>query len=329
MRVREPFDAWSVREAAQALLLVAAALETGLLQLLERERTADEAARERGLDPRAVAICLGALEEVGVVERGRRRFRLTAFGRSRFVDPASPGYVAAELPLWRAELPGWLFLSDVLRSGRPLPEDDSPAFREALYRWLDAKRPERVAAVVERVVERAPAERPHVLDVGGGSGVYARAFAARGCRVTLLDRPETIRHVRGAFGLESVRGLTLVAGDFAAGLPPGPFDAVLVADVLHGLAPGEARALLRAVAGSATAGAVAAVVDVFRGRSRRAGFFAMTMLLHTAGGDAHAAGQVSAWLAEAGFEDARVEDLDAGRALLTARRAPGRSRAGG
>ena len=329
MSESHPFDAWSLREAAEALLLVTAALETGLLQLLERERTPEDLAAKRALDRRAVAICLGALEEVGVVERGRRGYRLTAFGLTRFADPAAPAYVAADLPLWRANLRGWLFLEEVLRSGRPLAVDDPPELRGRLCRSLDAKPAARVAGLVEGLLARAPAPRPHVLDVGGGAGTYARAFLERGCRVTLLERPETIRHLAEAFGLGRLEGLSLVGGDFHEGLPAGPFGAVLLADVIHELSPAEARALLARVAEAAAPAAVVGIADLFRGRSSGAAFFAVSLLLYTKAGNTYAEGEVVEWLVGAGFADPLVEDLDAGHALVTARRRSGASRRNG
>jgi SAM-dependent methyltransferase len=319
MEEAPPFDAWSLREAAEALLLVTAAMEAGVLAELERERTAAELAAACRLDPRATGICLGALEAIGVVERGARGYRLTGFGRSRFADPRSVSYVGTELPVWRMGLRGWLFLEEVLRTGRPLAEDGTPEGRARLYRALDVKPPGRVAAVVEATVARAPVACPRVLDVGGGTGAYARGFSERGCRVVLLERPEVVRHVREAFGLDRLAGLTLVEGDFRQALPEGPFEAVLMADVVHGLAGPAACELLERAGRVTGPGGVAAIVDLFRGRSRRAAFYALTLLLYGEEGDnTHAAGDVLEWLRTAEFGEARFSDLDGGRSLLTA-----------
>jgi SAM-dependent methyltransferase len=325
------FDAWSLREAAQALLLVTAAVETGILPLLlRRAGSAAGVAAELGLDGRAVRLCLAALEEIGVVTpetpvTGTRS--LTDFGRRRFADPASPSTVAADLPVWRATIPGWLFLADVLRAGEPLPVDSRSAARAALYASLDAKPPARVAALVGRVLARTAAARPRVLDVGGGSGVHARAFLARGCRVTLLERPDVLAHVRGAFDLDGGRGLDLVEGDAEAALPEGPWDVVLFADVLHELPPDRAARLLARAAAVCEPSAIAAVADTFSGRCAGAGFLGVTLLLHTRAGEPHAAADVQRWLEEAGFADARIDDLDPVHALITASR--GGSRAAG
>lgn len=319
MPEKPPFDAWSLREAAEALLLVSAALDTGLLGALGHERHDAELAHSLGLDARAVSICLGALEELGVVERGPGGFRLTTFGRSRFVDAGSRRYVGRDLSLWRAGLPGWLFLDEVLRSGTCVPESSSPEFRERLYRSLDAKPRGRIERVVERVLARSPVPRPHVLDVGGGAGTYARGFLSKGCRVTLLDLAETIDHVREAHGLGRCRDLELVAGDFTAEVPAGPFEAILLADVVHDLSAAEAGALVIRLADVSVPSAVIGIADVVRGRSRRAGFFAVALLLYTRTGNTYEAAEIESWLADAGFVEPLTEDVDPDCALVTAR----------
>jgi SAM-dependent methyltransferase len=323
------FDAWSLREAAQALLLVAGSLETGLLQSLDQERSTEEAARRCALDPRAVDICLGALEELGVVERGARGWKLSPFGRARFLQPGARGYIATDLSLWRQNLRGWLFVEEVLRSGLPLAEDDSPDFLDRFYRSLDGKPVDRVRRTVERILARAAAPELHVLDVGGGSGVYAREFLARGCRVTLLDRPEVVAHVERAFGLAGREGLELVGGNFLEELPAGPYQVALLADVLHGLSSDDARRVLSRVAAVSEAGTLVAVVDRLRGRSSGAAFFAVTMLLYSAAGNTYGQGEVVEWLTECGFLEPQVEDVDPAHALITARFDPAGARRSG
>ena len=44
------------------------------------------------------------------------------------------------------------------------------------------------------------------------------------------------------------------------------------------------------------------------------------MLIKSDEGDAYSEEQISGWLTEVGFEDVRVDDLDADRQLMTARK---------
>ncbi len=199
-------------------------------------------------------------------------------------------------------------------SGGPSPES-IPAFMDAM-----ANKPlGTVEAVVGAILQRA--DRPAtVLDIGGGPGSFARAFAERGLRVTLFDLGEVVAHVRSAFDLDGVAGLDLVPGDFLRELPSGPFDVVLAANVSHIYAPEQNRSLFRRAAGSLAPGGTLAIVDFVRGRSEFAALFAVTMLLATEAGGTYRLADYEAWLAEAGLVRVRCSPIGPDTQLITARR---------
>jgi SAM-dependent methyltransferase len=148
-----------------------------------------------------------------------------------------------------------------------------------------------------------------------------RAFVTRGLRGTLFDKTEVLDHVAGAYGLDHLEGLTLAPGDFHAdALPPGPFDLVLLSNVLHIYGPDANQGLLAKVAGVLPTGGVVAVAEFLRGRSSKAARFGVQMLIKSDEGDAYSEDQISRWLTEVGFEDVRVEDLDADRQLMMAKK---------
>ena len=146
----------------------------------------------------------------------------------------------------------------------------------------------------------------------------SRAFVDRGVSATLLDTPDIVDHVMDGYGLRGVDGLSVVPGDFNQSLPPGPFDVVLLSNVLHIYAPERNRALLARTFEALTVGGVVAVAEFLRGRSPRAARFGIQMLLHTDEGNAYGQEELSAWLLESGFAAIEVVDLDAQRQLVTA-----------
>lgn len=84
-----------------------------------------------------------------------------------------------------------------------------------------------------RALLEGPAAPDDVLDLGGGPGHIARAFADEGLEVTLLDTPKTVAWVRGAYGLDEAERIHPVGADFLEDpLPEGPFDVVLLSNVL-------------------------------------------------------------------------------------------------
>jgi release factor glutamine methyltransferase len=90
-------------------------------------------------------------------------------------------------------------------------------------------RPETEVVVERCLALLAGQERPHVLDVGTGTGAIALAIADEhpGARVTGIDiSPEALALARENLELTGL-DVELADGDLLAGLPPGPWDLVV------------------------------------------------------------------------------------------------------
>ena len=83
-----------------------------------------------------------------------------------------------------------------------------------------------VVARMAELLEPAPGDR--VLDVGTGSGYHAAVLAALGAHVWSIERhPRLSRGAARALERAGIRGVTLVVGDGARGLPEqAPCDAI-------------------------------------------------------------------------------------------------------
>jgi hypothetical protein len=179
-----------------------------------------------------------------------------------------------------------------------------------------------VAEIVDRCLAYAgPAHT--MLDVGGSVGHVAREFSRRGVRATLLDRDDVIPIAREYLGADAA-AMTLVAGDFLASLPPGPFYLVYFGNVLHIYAPATNARLVRAAFAAVAAGGVIAIQDYVWGRSEKAAMFAVNMLRSTEEGGVWTEEQHREWLEAAGFVDVVVCDLHASPAQLILGRRPAR-----
>jgi SAM-dependent methyltransferase len=310
-----------MRDLTEATLAIASAHETGLFRALkEGPAHAGSLAERLDLDPRATTIVCEALVEMGLLESTERGYRPTERCREELCDPDAPEYLAGGLTHWLSSMKAWVRLEEVIRRGGPL--EARPERRDAtrVGRFMSAMAAapdERIQRIVELSLQRKPDART-MLDVGGGPGHMSRAFVDRGVSATLLDTPDVVDHVKDGYGLGVVKGLRVVAGDFNQALPSGPFDVVLLSNVLHIYAPQANRALLARAADALGTGGVVAVAEFLRGRSPRAARFGIQMLLHTEEGNAYGQEEVTSWLAEAGFSGIDVADLDAQRQLVTA-----------
>lgn len=325
-----------LRDLAEMAATVAAGADLGIFRELAREpATPEQVARRLGLDERGARSLLPALAEGGFLEEVPEsptdtspRYRLTERAHRELADPESPDYQAGGLPLWLDNLQAWTRLPEAVRSGRPLrgvgdaeEEEDPNERRERIARFMAgmaASPRDRLERLADAVLRRAPNART-LLDMGGGPGHIARVFVERGLRATVLDTPETIEYVREAYGLDADRAIEPLGADFLADpLPEGPFDVVLLSNVLHMLGPEENARLLRRVGEVTSPGGVVAVADFVRGRSERGGRFGLVMLLRTEEGGTYTVEEHRRWLRDAGFQDLHVEDLDPERQLLTA-----------
>jgi SAM-dependent methyltransferase len=264
---------------------------------------------------------LAALADAGLLEREGGRYRPTETCRAGLCDPESEEFVGGGLALWLHNLGALVRLDEVLRTGIPLDALTGRRDRHSVARLMSAMAAApaaRVRKLVDGSLRRARRPR-RALDVGAGPGHMSRELADRGLHVTLFDTPETIDYVRTEYRLGEEDRLTLVSGDFTKGpLPDGPFDLVLLSNVLHIYGPEQNRRLVHEAARVTSPGGVVAIQDFVRGRSGRAARFALVMLLRTEGGDTYELAELTDWMESGGLEDVRVEDLDPDRQLVTA-----------
>jgi len=212
-------------------------------------------------------------------------------------------------------------IGEVLERGGPLEPRTSSRSPDDVARFtaaMSAAPAERIRRIVEICLARRPGASS-MLDLGGGPGHIARAFAAEGLRCTLVDTSDIVTHVVDAYDLDEVEGLEVVAGDFNRDtLPAGPFDVVLLSNVIHIYDEATVRALFGKTVPVLAPGGILAVAEFLRGRSSRAAHLGLQMLLRSDAGDTYSEEQLRGWLVDAGLSDVRVDALDADRDLLTA-----------
>ncbi|MGB3681544.1 MAG: class I SAM-dependent methyltransferase, partial [Rubrobacteraceae bacterium] len=206
-------------------ILLGVAIRKSILDVISGEpRSAESAAESLSLDARAVYTVLSALSEFGFVEESRRGFRLPEMHRGPLLDPEDPGYVGGLLLNRLDVMRGWAQLPEVLETGAPAEDRTEPEFagEAAFIKALRYSVRDSAAPVSEAVMARLP-EGASILDVGGGPGTNAEAFARDGARVTVFDRPEVISLMEPVL---AKAGIETEAGDMNETLPEGPFDAI-------------------------------------------------------------------------------------------------------
>jgi SAM-dependent methyltransferase len=303
------------------------AVELDLFTAVRGGAPAAAVARRCGTDPRATALLLNALVTLGYLERRGETYENTAVTARHLTAGAADDARAAlrhNLSLWET----WSGLTEVVRSGRPAPrremgerEDDwTVPFIAAMHRNAAVRAPLVLEALGAGSVRR-------MLDVGGGSGAYAIAFAQANpaLRADVLDLASVLpiaeSHIADA-GL--VGRVTTRAGDLRSDAFGASYDLVFMSSICHMLGTDGNRDLAaRAAAALGPGGRIAIqdfILDADRTAPRHAVLFAINMLVGTEAGSTYTEAEYTSWLEAAGLVRVRRIRLDGPADLMVAER---------
>jgi SAM-dependent methyltransferase len=303
-------------------IVLGTALRDGLLEAVSGEpRTAESVAQELGLDGRATYVLLSALGELGILEEDGDRFLVRKEHRGPLLEPGHPDYAGGSV-VHRCELIGsWGKMGEVLTTGEPVEDRTSSDFGGTTTFIHSMRRGARAGArgVTEAVLSRLP-DGASILDVGGGPGTNAEAFARAGARVTVFDRPEVIELMKDTL---RQAGIETAAGDMNEALPKGPFDAIYYGNTSHMYGPDDNRALFSRMRRSLVPGGLLVIKEFVRGMSDDAALFAVNMLVLTSGGGTYTREEYEGWLTGVGFEGVEVVPVPGRGTHLIFTRNPG------
>jgi len=214
-----------------------------------------------------------------------------------------------------------------VRAGRSVAPREAG---EAGERWREAF----IAAMHWRGAQQAPVEVAlldlgrvtRMLDVGGGSGVYAMACvrARPGLEAVVFDLPAilplTRRYVDEAGLADRVR---LVGGDLTADDLGRDFDLVLISSIVHSFPPEENRRLIAKAARALRSGGQVVVRDFLMDEGRTgplsSALFALNMLVGTEAGDTYTESEIRGWMEEEGLSALTRLDGPFGASFVTGR----------
>jgi cyclopropane fatty-acyl-phospholipid synthase-like methyltransferase len=165
-----------------------------------------------------------------------------------------------------------------------------------------------------------------LLDIGGGSGVYAIALAERfgTLAATLLEAvpiDAIARRTIRAAGLEG--RIAVVAADMFKTPWPGEHDVHLFSNVLHDWDEGDCRILLAMSAAALATDGCILIHDMLLDDDKAGPLWAAeySVLLSTiTQGRLYSAAEIGGWLTDLGFEIIEHAPTALGRSVLTARR---------
>ena len=280
-----------------------------------KPKTAAETAARVGAHEPTLVLLLNALVAMGLLMKSVGLYGNSGTAEAHLVRH-SPQYIGHLLLLHDAEWSNWGHLEETIRSGKRTV--DRHVFE------TDPELGANVLAVLHRIgrqsgpelAKRLRLEGPQrLLDLGGGAGTNAIAF----CQVypeltaTVFELPATLtlteKTVKDA-GLES--RISLRGGDFNRDGLGGPYDVVLMSDILHYQTFETNLALVKKVYDHLTPGGRLVIKDRFLDESGTGPAwttaFAVHIVVNTQQGACYKTTDATQWLSEAGFTS--LEELE-------------------
>jgi len=302
------------------------AIELDAFTAVGKGSSADDVSATLGTDRRATEMLLDALSALELLRKKAGIYSNTPMSERYLVAGARDDSRAAlmhSVNLWTR----WSTLTECVRKGTSVTyremaergDEWTTAFIAAMHRNASSRAP-----LVVRAAGIENARR--MLDVGGGSGAYAIAFARTipDLRVEVFDLPTVLpiaqSHIDEA-GLAdriSTRSGDLRTDDFGGG-----FDFVLLSAICHMLGPVANEDLLGRCFSALSPGGTILIQDFIlepdRTSPRSAALFALNMLVGTPEGSTYTSEEYRSWLDKAGFVDARHIRLPGPSGLMLGR----------
>lgn len=315
--------------AAQVLF---AACRLGIFETIgDRRMPLEEVVDQLESGRRGTRILLDALVGLGLLEHADGRYRNSALALATLL-PTSPNPRLANLLHGARQYERWAGLYDAVRTDRPTPEeriDPRIASGKTAFAKAMADSARQIAAQVAECIDLEGVST--MLDIGGGPGLYAIAFARRRStlRVSILDDAETLRVAESNV---SAAGLTdqisFNPGDAHTSELGGPYDLIFISNVLHIYSGARNRELVGRCAASLRPGDRLALKDFFLREVDGGGktgplwnlLFAANMLVGTEEGDCFTEQEIRSWCLDAGLRFSQRVPLTERTSILIYRR---------
>lgn len=314
-----------------APLAIEAAVENGVFDALaEGPKNLAELEKATSSSGRGLSALADFLVGIQLLAKdGDGRFRLTEESDA-FLVSSKPGFQGGIFrQLSRKVIPGWLELTEIVRSGSPAidlsSEPTGATFFEDFVTDLFPVNYKAAKSLAEGLAKEGLPNPASVLDLAAGSGVWgiAAAQVSPGLRVTAVDWPQVLevtKRVVNRFGLAdrfSFSAGDLLEADFGTG-----HGLATLGHILHTEGEERSRALLVKTFKALAPGGRIAIAEFLVDEDRRGPIsgliFSINMLVNSRTGRTYSFKEIGDWLGAAGFVAPRLVEAPAVSPLILA-----------
>ena len=292
-------------------------------------KTLKETAEATGASERGLRAVMNTLVGLNFLAKTNGHYALTPESET-FLVSTKPSFQGGLLRHASGQLiPNWLRLNEVVGTGKPATSVNqegagSEFFQAFVADIFPLSYPS--AQVLAKYLGLPSSENEvRVLDLAAGSGVWGIALAQSSEKVTVTAAdwshvlPATEKMV-GRF--ELMDRFTFVSGDLQSADFGSGHDVATLGHILHSEGEARSRNLLRKTFEALSPGGTIAIAEFLVNEDRTGPvgslFFATNMLVNTDDGDTYSFEEISEWLTEAGFINARLLEVPGPSPLVLA-----------
>lgn len=332
--VTDPLPLYRYRDGIAAVDLLGAAIAhlDFFTWLAEHPATPGAICAHFEIHSRPTDVMLTLLTAMGLITQAGGVFHLTIKAREHLV--ASSAWNLGPYFVSMKDRPQTLDMLKVLRTGKPANwgSYDPQAWAQAMERSDFAAH--FTAAMDCRGVLLGPAMAQkldlagskRLLDVAGGSGIYACALVARHphLEVAVLEKPVVVPIASAAIAKQGcAHKVSVLTGDMFSGPWPEGFDVHLLSNVLHDWDEPTVRDLLAKSFAALPAGGLLIIHDAFINAEKTGPLHVAeysALLMQITEGKCYSIGEMRSYLGEVGFEWREQQATAVGRGYILAQK---------
>ncbi len=288
-----------------------------------------------GTAPRPTDVMLSLLAANDLITKEDEVFHVSERGREHLMTGSQ--WCVRDYFASLQERPVARDMARVLRTGKPANWSSS----DDLDNWHDAMENEKFAreftaamdcrgvVLAQSLAAAVAADLSHsskMLDIGGGSGVYACGLvhACPGLTASVLEKPPIDGIARDAIAERGFADrVDVQIGDMFVDALPDEFDVHLFSNVLHDWDIPEVEMLLAQSAQALPSGGTLLVHEAFLNESKTGPLPVAeysAILMHSTQGRCYGQGEIRSFMDVAGFDAVRYQDTTADRGVFVARK---------
>ena len=313
----------------QKIRILLTAFELDIFTILDKSpATSREVSEQLKTDARATDRLMNALCALGFLVKKEGQFANTEDAAS-FLVKGKPAYMGGLMHmnnLWDT----WTTLTESVRYGTSAYRQEASSERPDTD-WLESF----IGAMHYRGIGQAPEVISNldlngvekVLDVGGGSGVFAISFvhAADDITATVFDLPDVIPITQKFLNRDNAAArINTVSGDYHTDELPKGYDMVFLSAIIHSNSYDENALLVQKCASSLNEGGQLVIQDFVMNEDRttppEGAVFALNMLVGTDKGDTYTEKEIREWFEKAGIRFFKRIEAFSGNSMIVGKK---------